>query len=231
MTYQTKTQEYLISAFFVTFYLFFPSNQCTIKVLRRHIKGGEILDNDVIKKLAVKAKHGKADAYGKLMDYYKEYLYKTAMLSVKNEDIAMDMVGECVLNGYRKIDTLKQPEYFKTWITRILFNTISDYYRSVQYVEDIDNIKMPDPEAPVTQEEKLDLYQAIDLLSEKYKKVIILKYFDDLKIQDIAYVMDIPEGSVKAYLHRAKKDLKHLLTEVDIYEYGIQEYGSTGKVG
>lgn len=179
------------------------------------------MENDIVKKLAQKAKRGNADAYGQLIEYYKEYLYKTAMLSVKNEDVALDMVGECILNGFRKINTLKQPEYFKTWITRILFNTISDYYRSEHYNEDLDNVQIPKSEDVVSNEEKLDLYQAIDLLSEKYRKVIILKYFDELKIQDIAYVMDIPEGSVKAYLHRAKEDLKHLLTEVDIYEYGI----------
>lgn len=179
------------------------------------------MENDIVKKLAQKAKRGNADAYGQLIEYYKEYLYKTAMLSVKNEDVALDMVGACILNGFRKINTLKQPEYFKTWITRILFNTISDYYRGEHVNEDLDTMQIPKPEDIVSNEEKLDLYQAIDLLSEKYKKVIILKYFDELKIQDIAYVMDIPEGSVKAYLHRAKEDLKHLLTEVDIYEYGI----------
>ena len=179
------------------------------------------MEHDIVKKLAVKAKHGNADAYGRLIEYYKEYLYKTAMLSVKKEEVALDMVGECILNGFRKINTLKKPEYFKTWITRILFNTISDYYRREHFDEDLDNVQIPKLEDVVSNEEKLDLYQAIDLLSEKYKKVIILKYFDELKIQDIAYVMDIPEGSVKAYLHRAKEDLKHLLTEVDIYEYGI----------
>ena len=66
------------------------------------------------------------------------------------------------------------------------------------------------------------------MLSEKYRKVIILKYFDGLKISDIAYVMDIPEGSVKAYLHRAKEDLKHLLTEVDLYEDGFRKNRSIG---
>lgn len=60
----------------------------------------------------------------------------------------------------------------------------------------------------VCKEEKLDLYQAIDLLPEKHRTVVILKYFEDMKISDIAYVMAIPEGSVKAYLHRAKENLK-----------------------
>lgn len=179
------------------------------------------METDIVRKLAAKAKHGNVDAYGKLMEYYKEYLYKTAMLSVKNEQVALDMIGACILNGFQKIKTLKKPEYFKTWITRILYNTIADYYRSECYTEDWDNVQIPEPEKMISKEEKLDLYQAIDLLSEKYKTVIILKYFDDMKISDIAYIMGIPEGSVKAYLHRAKEDLKHLLTEVDLYGYEI----------
>lgn len=170
-----------------------------------------------IKKLAIKAKHGNVDAYGKLIEHYKVYLYKTAMLSVKNEQIALDLVGDCILMGFQKMKSLHKPEFFKTWITRILYNAISDYFRKEHYNEDIDNIQIPEPEKVVCKEEKLDLYQAIDLLPEKHRTVVILKYFEDMKISDIAYVMAIPEGSVKAYLHRAKENLKHLLTEVDIY--------------
>lgn len=175
------------------------------------------MENEIIKKLATKSKHGNVDAYGKLIEYYKEYLYKMAMLSVKNEQVAMDLVSDCILGGFRNIKSLKKPEYFKTWITRIMYNAISDYYRKEHYEEDIEEIQIADSERNVSKEEKMDLYQAIDLLSEKYRTVIILKYFDEMKIADISYIMGIPEGSVKAYLHRAKESLKHLLTEVDLY--------------
>ena len=186
------------------------------------------LEKDEMTRLARKAKKDNAKAYGMLIESLKEYLYKTAMLSAKNEQVALDVVSECILNGYQKIKQLDKPEYFKTWITRILFHIIADYYRSEKYTEDVDSLQIPEPESIVNKEEKMDLYQAIDMLSEKYRKVIILKYFDGLKISDIAYVMDIPEGSVKAYLHRAKEDLKHLLTEVDLYEDGFRENRSIG---
>lgn len=186
------------------------------------------MEKDEMTRLARKAKKDNAKAYGMLIESLKEYLYKTAMLSVKNEQVALDVVSECILNGYQKIKQLDKPEYFKTWITRILFHIIADYYRSEKYTEDVDSLQIPEPESIVNKEEKMDLYQAIDMLSEKYRKVIILKYFDGLKISDIAYVMDIPEGSVKAYLHRAKEDLKHLLTEVDLYEDGFRENRSIG---
>lgn len=186
-------------------------------------------EDSIGKKTVVKAIRGNAEAYGELIEYYKDYLYRTAMLHVKNQEIALDIVSECILSGFRSIHSLKNPDYFKTWITRVLRNTIVDYYRSERYNENLDEMQIAVPEGSISSEEKLDLYQAIDLLSEKYKTVIILKYFDELKISEIAYVMDIPEGSVKAYLNRAKADLKHLLVEEDIYEDGIS--GNTGTKG
>lgn len=175
------------------------------------------MEKELIKKLARQAKHGNVNAYGKLIEEYKEYLYKTAMLSVKNEQLALDMVGDCILSRFRKIKSLQKPEYFKTWITRILINAISDYYRREHFQESIEDVQLEMPEKSIGNEEKMDLYQAIDRLSEPHKTVVILKYFEDMKISDIAYVMEIPEGSVKAYLHRAKEKLKYLLTEVDLY--------------
>mgnify|MGYP000441189104 CR=1 FL=1 len=53
-------------------------------------------------------------------------------------------------------------------------------------------------------EEKWDLYHAIDRLPERYRSVVIMKYFDDMKISEIARTLDIPEGTVKAYLSRAE---------------------------
>jgi len=72
-------------------------------------------------------------------------------------------------------------------------------------------------EKDISIEERLDLYQAIENLPEKYRSVIILKYFNELKVSEIAYTMDIPEGSVKAYLARARKDLRIYLKEDYFY--------------
>ena len=68
-------------------------------------------------------------------------------------------------------------------------------------------------EKSISIEEKLDLYDAIDLLKPKYKTVIILKYFDDMKIEDISYVLNIPENTVKSHLKRAKESLSSILKE------------------
>lgn len=175
-------------------------------------------DDKQLKRLVKKAIHGSAEAYGQLFEYYKQYLYRIAYASTKNEDSALDIVGDCILNGFHHIRQLKEPAYFKTWLTKILYNSIACYYRNNPENGLLEDFQVPTEEKSISIEEQMDLYQAIDFLSEKYKSIIILKYFNELKISEIAYVMDIPEGSVKAYLYRARAELKHLLEEDSLYE-------------
>lgn len=59
--------------------------------------------------------------------------------------------------------------------------------------------------------------QAVDALPPRYKTIIILQYFENLKISEIAFALDIPEGSVKAYSHRAKEKLRQYLKEDYLY--------------
>lgn len=78
-------------------------------------------------------------------------------------------------------------------------------------MEDFDaltGMEAADPGAGLSMEEKMDLNHAVSLLPDKYRTVIILKYFDEMTIREIAFAMGIPEGSVKAYLHRAKEELR-----------------------
>ncbi|MGN0482958.1 MAG: sigma-70 family RNA polymerase sigma factor [Lachnospiraceae bacterium] len=159
------------------------------------------------------AQRGNVDAYGQLFQRYQEYLYRTAFLYTKQEDQALDMVQECVLKGFLNIKKLKQPQYFKTWITRILLNTVNDAFRKEVKTADITEFELPKEEPSVSQEEKLDLYEAMETLPEVYRKVVILRFFNDLKLSEVAEILDLPQGTVTAYLSRAKKQLKEQLKE------------------
>lgn len=168
--------------------------------------------------LVKKAIKGNPNAYGELIHRYQNYLYKTAYLYLKDENSALDVVQECILKAYEAINKLKHPEYFKTWITRILINyAIAALKKKDEFVT-IDSIEeLPESSYRPMLEEKMDLYEAIDNLPETYKTIIILKYFNDLKICEIARSLEIPEGSVKSYLSRAKQELKLYLKEDYIY--------------
>lgn len=179
----------------------------------------ELEDKDKTTKLASKARKGNVKAYGTLIGIYKEYLYRMAFSWMKNEDVALDVVGECILKGFEKIHLLKEPAYFKTWITRILLNIAKDYLKKTIPMEQIGDLQIPEDESGISFEEKMDLYDALDHLSNQYREILTLKYFDDMKIKEIAEIMEMPEGSVKAYLSRAKKELREYLKED--YIYGI----------
>lgn len=167
-------------------------------------------------RLVKKAIKGSKAAYGELIAEYQVYLYKTAFLYVKNEADSLDAVQECVTRGLLAIGKLKEPRYFKTWITRILLNCIWQDRKQTQTVS-LDEYREKGVENYLI-EEKVDLYDAIDSLKEQYKTVVILFYFQELKIKEIAQIMDIPEGSVKVYLYRAKKQMRKWL-EGDRAEY------------
>lgn len=159
------------------------------------------------------AQRGNVDAYGQLFQKYQEYLYRTAFLYTKQEEQALDMVQECVLKGFQNIKKLKQPQYFKTWITRILLNTVNDAFRKDVKMADIAEFEIPKEEPQISHEEKVDLYDAMETLPEVYRKVVILRFFNDMKLSEVAEVLEMPEGTVTAYLSRAKKQLKERLKE------------------
>ena len=168
-------------------------------------------------RLVKKAVKGDPDAYGRLIAEHQEYLYKMAYLYVRNEDTALDVVGSTMLSAYQSIHTLKEPQYFKTWITRILIRAAQSEQKKIVFYSDLDHVKVPERYTGVSLEEKCDLNSAIEQLSEKYRTVIYLKYFSEFTIKEIAFVMNAPEGSVKAYLSRAREELKQILKEDYIY--------------
>lgn len=162
-------------------------------------------------KLVKKAIKGNRNAYGTLIEKYQTYLYKTAFLYVKNEQDALDAVQNCVMKGMIAIDKLREPAFFKTWLTKILINCIYRESEKQVPIYSLEEYQEKATEASFSVEERIDLYEAIDLLRPFYKSVIILYYFSNMKIKEISGILDIPEGTVKGYLARAKKELKRSL--------------------
>ena len=160
-----------------------------------------------------------SEAFEELLLQYKSYLYKVAYTYVKDKEAALDILQEASFKAWLNIHSLKDEEKFKPWITKILVNTAINYIRKeskVIYIDDENPIISSEnivSKKAISLEEKLDLYKAIDLLKPKYKTVIILKYFDDMKIEDISYVLDVPINTVKSHLKRAKESLSDILKE------------------
>jgi len=176
---------------------------------KARVEWGEEMEIDALVK---KARSGDDNAFYELIQMRKELLYRTAFAYVKNQEDALDIVSETVYKAYRSIKKLKEPAFFNTWLTRILINCSLDVMKKQSKVVPLEETAV----IPVQTEdatEALDLHSAIDLLEPKSRTVVILKYFHDLTISQIAEVMECPQGTIKTYLHRALKNLRLELKE------------------
>jgi RNA polymerase sigma-70 factor (ECF subfamily) len=166
-----------------------------------------------------RAQKGDKEAFVKLINDSKENLYKIAFTYMKNEQEALDVVSDAVYKAYIDIKKVKKPEFFNTWITKILINSAINRLRKggrIIYIDDYQkNGKTEDDNLEIHFDipANIDLYNALDNLEIKYRSIIILKYFQDMTIVQISKVLDLPEGTVKVYLRRALKKLKIELKE------------------
>lgn len=177
------------------------------------LKKYNILNNT--KSIVLKAINGDKQSFELLINEYKDYLYKLAFLHLKNEHDTIEVCQETIYKAIINIHKLRNPSYFKTWISKILLNNIHDFInernKNIQYIE-LSNIVSQD----ITYdnlEEKLDLYDALDLLDKKFKTPIILQYFHSMSIREIAELLDCNENTVKTNISRGKKILYKVLME------------------
>ena len=171
-------------------------------------------------KLVKKAQKGDDKAFLKLIEPEKAKLYRMAFLYVKEESDALDIVQETIYKAYVAIAKVKEASYFSTWLTRILINTSLDYLKMKNKVIPIeqDAVERIESVEKIGTEARLDLQHAIELLDDKYKTVIMLRYYQDLTVKQIAELLEYPEGTVKTNLHRAVNKLRGNLKEACVNE-------------
>lgn len=143
----------------------------------------------------------------------KESLYRFAYSYVKNEDDALDIVHDAVCKSLININTLKNIDSIKPWIYQIVSNCAIDYIRkNKKYVTISDDLQEEKVVGYDTYED-IDLQEALERLPEKYKIVIVLRYFEDMKIGDIAQILNENENTIKTRLYNGLSKLKIDLIE------------------
>ena len=117
------------------------------------------------KTLVKRAMRGNPKAFGTLVEREQEYLYRMAFLYVRQEQDALDVVQESILKAYKSLKTLREPEYFRTWLTKIVINTAQDTLRARQRTAPLEEeLDLPAPEG-LPPEERMDLHGAIAQLA------------------------------------------------------------------
>ncbi|MEF2290867.1 sigma-70 family RNA polymerase sigma factor [Virgibacillus dokdonensis] len=161
--------------------------------------------------LVKKAIKGNRECLEELLVLHGDQLYRTAYLYVRNREDALDVVQETSYKAFLSIGQLKNEKYFLTWLTKILINCSYDVLKKSKKELPLSNMIELTTDEREKREENLDLLEAINRLNEKHKNAIILFYFQDLSISEVAKVMKIPENTVKTFLSRGKARLKKLL--------------------
>lgn len=173
----------------------------------------------------VSAIRGDAEAFTELVNLHKNQLYRVAFRYLKSEQDALEVIQETTFRAYRSVKKLERPEYFQTWLIRILINACNDElkHRRVQPTAlsgELVNLSRSNALEDDSSEpggrvdlQRLDILVALDRLDLKYRQVIELKYFEDFTIYQIALILERPEGTIKTWLTQAYKQLKEHLQD------------------
>lgn len=136
-------------------------------------------------------------------------LYRTAFLYLGGEHAAVDAVDEAVYRAFRDRRKLRKPEFFETWLTRILINVCKDELRRRR--RECRVCVPPEPEAEHM--DALSLREAVRALPEELRSVIVLRYFTGLTLEETAAALEIPRGTVSSRQRRALELLRLDLTD------------------
>lgn len=159
-----------------------------------------------------KAKKGDKEAFLGLIDENRLNIYRVARGILGNEQDIEDALQNTLIKALRNIDTLKNNDYFRTWIIRILINECKDILRRNKKITFIESLG--EEEKYHDKYENMDLTRAVNSLSEELRITTVLFYFEDMSIKEIAQFLCVPEGTVTSRLTRARGKLKEIIGEV-----------------
>ncbi|WP_407695753.1 sigma-70 family RNA polymerase sigma factor [Sedimentibacter hydroxybenzoicus] len=139
----------------------------------------------------------------------KEKHYRIAYSYVKNTDDALDIVQESIFKALISLNTLKNPEFMKTWFYRILVNCSLDCIRKQKKIITLDNEVLYSYIDEVNDTyTDIDLHKALDELPDSYRSIIILRFFEDLKIEEIAEILNENINTIKTRLYKSLDKLR-----------------------
>lgn len=156
---------------------------------------------------------GNKEAFEQLLILEEEKLFYTALSYVGQKEDALDAIQEAACKAYLSVHQLKQPEFFTTWLFRILihecYRLLKKGQKMIPYEESELLNRLQHEENVIVN--PINVPEAIKQLNHSQQMAIILFYYHDLPLKEISEVMDKPVSTIKTYLHRGKKQLKRQL--------------------
>ncbi len=177
---------------------------------------------------------GKPAAFGQLVQKYQDRLYNTVVHVVGSPEDARDIVQEAFVQAFVKLETFQKTSAFYTWLYRIAFNVAISRGRkrrptiSVERARETGGSEPADlgagPSELLEQRERCrQVREAIAALPEEHRAVVILREIDGCCYETIAEILDLPIGTVRSRLHRARLQLRELLKDLLSVDDGFDE--------
>lgn len=184
----------------------------------------------LIKKRIKQVIKGDQDAFAEIVEIYSNSIFQLGYRMLGNRQEAEDIAQEAFIRAYVNIKSFNQELKFSTWLFRIATNLCidrirkkkPDYYLDAE-VSGTDGLTMysqlaSDAPLPENELESLELQESVQKeilkLPEKYRSVIVLKYIEELSLNEISEILDLPLGTVKTRIHRGREALRQQLRHV-----------------
>ena len=179
---------------------------------------------DSIRELVLLAKEGNQDAISQLYETTYNSIYQSVRALLKDEDAAQDIAQDSFVKGFQNLDKLSDPEKFLPWMKTLAANQARDYLRKKRPIlfservnedgEEID-LQHPDdciehqPEAILDQQETARLVRDIlDSLSEEQRLPIIMYYYEEMGVREIAETIGVSENTIKSRMKYARNKIE-----------------------
>lgn len=176
------------------------------------------------------ALQGDEKAYELLLNRYRNLVYSIMFKMVRNAQEAEDLTQEAFMKAFNSLETFNEEFAFSTWLMKIASNNCIDFLRKrklktysihdpIQYKDEKIEIDLPDqgpsPERSLLQVERRRMIEeAINKLPERYRYVIILRHKEEKSYEEISDILNLPLGTVKAQIFRAREILNRKLREI-----------------
>ena len=174
---------------------------------------------------------GQTAAFGELVRRYQDRLFNTVYRLVDSAEDAQDVVQEAFLHAYQSLDRFKGDSQFFTWLYRIAVNSAISLKRkhrvavklnqsglgqgSVPEPPDMSEFSQPDQALERADEERR-IQAALNRLSPEHRAVLILKDLEEQKYETMAEILQVPIGTIRSRLHRARLELREVLEKTEV---------------
>jgi RNA polymerase sigma-70 factor (ECF subfamily) len=182
-------------------------------------------------RLIEQCRKGQTAAFGELVRRYQDRLFNTVYRLVDSTEDAQDVVQEAFLHAYQSLDRFKGDSQFFTWLYRIAVNSAISLQRkqrstvrlsvdrggqgSVPEPHDVSEFSQPDQALERADEERR-IQSALNRLSAEHRAVLILKDLEDQKYETMAEILQVPIGTIRSRLHRARLELRGVLEKMEV---------------